>query len=63
MSEQEILTAGQVLSEIDLYCSTKGNPALAPVMRQAFEKDGKFPHAVLVSLKLEPVTMWRRKSD
>jgi hypothetical protein len=62
MSDQEPLTSEQVLAEVDEYCATKGNPLLAPVMRQAFEKDKRMPHAVLVSLNLEPVMMWRRKS-
>ena len=62
MNDQEPLTSEQVLAEVDEYCATKGNPLLAPAMRQAFEKDKRMPHAVLVSLNLEPVMMWRRKS-
>jgi hypothetical protein len=57
----QIFTAEQVLAEVDDYCATKGNPALAPLMHDAFKRDGKMPHAVLVSLNLEQVTMWIRK--
>ena len=58
----EYLTAEQVLAEVDEYCTTKGNPILAPHMRKAYERDGKMPPAVLTSLNLRPITMWQRKA-
>lgn len=61
MQTDDVLTADEVLAECDEYCNTKGNPVLAPLMRQAFAKDKRMPQAVLVSLNLEPVTMYRRR--
>jgi hypothetical protein len=58
----ELLTAEQVLAEVDDYCTNgAGNPILAPLMRDHYKKHGHMAHAVLASLNLEPVTMWRRK--
>ena len=59
----QVLTAEEVLAEVDEYCATKGNPILAPLFRKDFEKTGRMAHAILISLDLEPVTMWRRKAE
>jgi hypothetical protein len=58
--ERETLTAEQVFAEVDEYCATKGNPSLAPLMRQSFEETGLMPRAVLATLRLKPVMMWQR---
>jgi hypothetical protein len=55
---KKILTADQVLDASDEYCRTKGNPALAPVMRESFRKHREMPRAVLTSLNLKPVVMY-----
>jgi hypothetical protein len=57
----ELLTADQVLAECDEYCNTEGNPVLAPLMRDYYNKNKVMPQAFLKSLNLEPVMMWRRK--
>jgi hypothetical protein len=47
---------------MDEYCTNGcGNPILAPILRKDYEKTGRMAHAILVSLNLEPLTMWRRK--
>lgn len=56
----EYLSAEQILDEVDTYCATQGNPTLAPHMRAHWEKTGKMAPAVLVSLKLRPVTVFVR---
>jgi hypothetical protein len=57
----KLLTAEQVLHEVDLYCTTKGNPVLAKVMLEYYRKTGEMAPAVLTSLNLEPVVMYREK--
>lgn len=57
----EVFTAEQVLDMTDEYCRTKGNPVLAKPMRDYHKKTGNMAYAVLKSLNLEPVVMYRRK--
>ncbi len=63
----ELLTAEQVLDEVDEYCAQHhSDPAMgkavAEAMREYFSRYGGMAPAVMRSLKLEKVTMWRRIS-
>lgn len=60
--EPELLTADEVLDEVDRYCQTTGNPALAGPVRQHYETTADIVHAAVVSLKLEKVVLWRKKA-
>jgi hypothetical protein len=58
---ETLLTADEVMAAMDKYFETGGNPVLQPLMRDYYAQTGKIPHAVLVTLKLEKITLIRVK--
>ncbi len=54
-------TAEEALNEADAYCEKIGNRAVAKVMREHYEKIKELPLAIITTLKLEKVIMYRRR--
>lgn len=57
---KDLLTCEQVIALIQSFPGL--NPAVGKAVIDEYLKKGVFVHAVLKSLDLEPVTMWRRKA-
>jgi len=55
----DLLTGEQVIALIQSFPGL--NPTVGKAVIDEYLKKGVFVHAVLKSLDLEPVTMWRRK--
>ena len=54
----EFLTGEQVIALIQSFPGL--NPAVGQAVISEYRKSGRFVYAVLKSLNLEPVTMWRQ---
>jgi hypothetical protein len=57
----DLLTGDQVIGLIESFPGL--NPAVGEAVISEYRKNGRFVHAVLKSLNLEPVTMWRQRED
>lgn len=58
---EELLTAEQVLADVDVRCEESGVPGNARAIRMAFAHDGKMPRVVLNDFHLEPVILYRKR--
>ena len=62
MEVGELLTAEQVLDEMETYCKQHNAlPVMPELMRRHYAKYHSMAPAVIHDLKLEPIQMWRRK--
>lgn len=63
LRQNALMTGDQVMDEVKRYFAAgNGNPILEPHILDHYAKTSNVVHAVLVSLRLEKVSAWRRKA-
>lgn len=55
-----VLTAEQVLHEMDEYCTRVGNMDLAKGLRDSYQATGKMAPAILKSLRISPIVRYQK---